>query len=280
MANWDETQDLLRDAEVRWLMLAVPIALAGMTGIGVPVAARADAGRRRGQDHRRPAVVLPRPGGQVRARRCLAHRGPGGAAAEGRGAAPPPTAAGLSLATTYLGVVLLALLSFVPAVRHISDNPPLWVFALLPAGLLVLHPKVLSRIIALGERVLGKAVDVRLPSWRDTVVLVVMHVPGVVPDRHGDVVRGAGVHAGPPVLGRHVRHDGLVGGRASSPSACPAGSACGRRPSPPSCSVALPAGVGAAAALAARLIFMLVDTLGAMIVAGLARRRPPVGDVT
>ena len=36
VSNWSQTQELLRDAEFWWLILAVPIALAGMTGVGIP----------------------------------------------------------------------------------------------------------------------------------------------------------------------------------------------------------------------------------------------------
>ena len=186
---------------------------------------------------------------------------------------------GLSLATTYLGAVLLALLSFVPAVRHISDNPPLWVFALLPAGLLVLHPKVLSRIIAVGERVLGEPSTSGCRRGGTPWSLVVMHVPAwfLIGTATWCVVRA--FTPSPPfwavIFATMVSW--VVGFIAIG---VPGGLGVREATFAAVLSVALPAGVGAAAALAARLIFMLVDTLGAMVVGGLARRRPPVGDIT
>ena len=36
VTDWGETRELLRDAEFGWLILAVPVALAGMTGVGIP----------------------------------------------------------------------------------------------------------------------------------------------------------------------------------------------------------------------------------------------------
>jgi glycosyltransferase 2 family protein len=280
VANWDETQELLRDAQVGWLVVAVPIALTGMTGIGIPW---------------QRALTLV--GGQAKITEVLQWYFPGqmGKYVPGgvwpvvgrgelaaKGGVPRPAAyssVGLSLAATYLGAVLLALISFAPAVRHISDNPPVWVFVLLPAGLLVLHPKVLVKIIAVGERVLGKAVDVRLPSWRDTVVLVVMHVPAwlLIGTATWCVVRA--FTPSPPfaavVFATMVSW--VVGFVAIG---VPGGLGVREATFAAVLSVALPAGVGAAAALAARLVFMLVDTLGAMAVAAVGRRRRPAEPVT
>ncbi len=277
VSNWSQTQELLRDAEFWWLILAVPIALAGMTGVGIPWQRAINLV---GGDARIGDVLRWYFPGQ------MGKYVPGGVwPVVGRGelavkGGAPRTVAyssvGLSLATTYLAAVLLAIVSFIPALADVSgSNPPLWVFALLPAGLVMLHPRVLSKIVAVGERVLGRSVDVRLPSWRDTVLLVLVHVPAwiLIGTATWCVVRA--FTPSPPyaavifatslswVVGFIVIGvPGGLGVREATFAAVLAN--------------AVPVGVAPAAALTARLVFMLVDTLGAGGASLSTRRRRSV----
>lgn len=280
VANWDQTQDLLRDAEVRWLVLAIPIALAGMTGIGVPW---------------QRALTLV--GGEAKVGQVLRWYFPGqmgkyvpggvwpvvgrGELATKGGVARPAaySSVGLSLAATYLAAVLLALISFAPALQHIADNPPVWVFGLLPLGLLMLHPRVLAKIVIVGERVLGKAVDVRLPSWRDTVALVVMHLPAwiLIGTATWCVVRA---FTPSPPFAAVVFATALSWVVGFIAIGVPGGLGVREATFAAVLSVAVPAGVGPAAALAARLVFMLVDTVGAVGASASTRRGRDAADLT
>ena len=271
--NWDETKDLIADAQVAWLVAAAPVALLGMSCVGVPWrramrlvgadASTADTLRWffPGQLGKYvPGGVWP-----VVGRGELAVRGglPRGAAY---------SSVGLSIATTYLAAVLVAALSLPFAAGDLADgDPPLWVLAGLPLGLVVLHPAILRRIVAVGERVLGKAANVTVPAWRDTVALVVVHVPAWLLIATATWLVTRAFDPSPPVAGLLfatvvswivgfvvVGVPGGIGVREATFAAVVAG--------------AVPTGVGATAALAARLVFMLADTSGALLVA-LVRRR-------
>ena len=278
VSNWSQTQELLRDAEFWWLILAVPIALAGMTGVGIPWqrAINLVGGDARIGDVLRwyfPGQMGKYvPGGVVARRRPRRAGGQGRRASHGRLQQRRgcrwrrPTWPRCSSPSSRSS----------PRSADVSgSNPPLWVFALLPAGLVMLHPRVLSKIVAVGERVLGRSVDVRLPSWRDTVLLVLVHVPAwiLIGTATWCVVRA--FTPSPPyaavifatslswVVGFIVIGvPGGLGVREATFAAVLAN--------------AVPVGVAPAAALTARLVFMLVDTLGAGGASLSTRRRRSV----
>jgi len=83
---------------------------------------------------------------------------------------------GLSMAVTYLAAVLLAAVSAPFALNAVSGAHA-WYLAVLPVGLLVLHPAVLGKITALGERLFSRGEPTVVPPWRTTVGLVFRHVP-------------------------------------------------------------------------------------------------------
>ena len=49
------------------------------------------------------------------------------------------------------------------------------VLALLPLGLLALHPRVLEPVLGLVRRVTKRPLDVPVPAWRDSVVVVLRY---------------------------------------------------------------------------------------------------------
>lgn len=271
--SWDETQDLIADADIGWILLAIPTALLGMTLVGTPWtrAIRLVGGQASVPDTLRwyfpgqmgkyvPGGVWP-----VIGRGELAVNG-------GLPRVVAYSSVGLSLATTYLAAVLLGIASFPLAVETLSGSaPPTWVFLLLPIGLAFLHPAVLTRVVLVGERVLGRAVDVRLPSWRDTVLLILVHLPAWMLIGTATWCVARALTPAPPfsgvvfatvvswVVGFMVI--GVPGGLGVREATFAAVLGTG-----------VVAGVAPATAIVARLVFMLADTLGA-VGAGISTRR-------
>ena len=84
----------------------------------------------------------------------------------------------LSMGAAYLCATLVSA-ALLPAVILSDDDlgGGLWVFVLIPIGLLVLHPAVLGKLFGLAERVLGGAEEQQVPPWTESVKLVLRHIP-------------------------------------------------------------------------------------------------------
>jgi len=91
------------------------------------------------------------------------------------------TSVALSLACTYLAATLTSL-GFLVASLLSGDRTGAgaWALLLLPAGLVLLHPKVLTRIVASAERVLSRQFPLQVPEYRTIVRLILLHVPAWV----------------------------------------------------------------------------------------------------
>jgi hypothetical protein len=277
-SNWDDVSDSLSDARVGWIVGAVVLALAGMTAIAVP--------------WRRALHLL---GGELTqadtiARYFLGELGkylPGGLwpvvgrgelarrAGVGRSAAYGSVA--LSLAALYLAAMFLAVAGAPAILASDSDgsgdaNRYLWALALLPIGLLLLHHAVLSRVRNLGEKLLRRTISAEVPRWRDSLTLVACYVPAwlFIGTATWAVARGLGQEVGwldvaPAAVLSWIVGFVLVpvpGGVGVREAAFIAAAG------------ALDPGVGAAVALVARLVFIAVDTTGALVSsAWLARNR-------
>jgi uncharacterized membrane protein YbhN (UPF0104 family) len=177
--DWDQTQELLRQAEWAWLALAVPMALLGMTLVGTPwrrVMAAMGEERPVGQVLRWyfpgqlgkyvPGAIWP-----VVGRGEMAYRG-----GVNRGVAYVSVA--LSLALTYLAASLTAIVLLIGSLLTGQGVAgAVWVLLLLPAGLAMLHPAVLQRLVTVAERVLSRDVPVVVPPYGTIVRLLVRHVP-------------------------------------------------------------------------------------------------------
>lgn len=84
---------------------------------------------------------------------------------------------GLSMATAYLAAAIVAAAAAPFAVSQ-SNSEGAWALLALPLGIACLHPAVLHRVIALGERIFSKGHEaIVVPPWRTSVVLVLRHVP-------------------------------------------------------------------------------------------------------
>jgi glycosyltransferase 2 family protein len=182
LADWEETRELLRRAEWVWLALAAPVALAGMTAVGLPWRTiMAELGERHGvADTLRwyfpgqlgkyvPGGIWP-----VVGRGELAVRG-------GASRSVAYTSVALSLACTYLAATLVSIVFLMASVASGGRaDGALWVLVLAPVGLALLHPVVLTRSVAVAERLLSRGVSVVVPGYRTIVGLVARHAPAWV----------------------------------------------------------------------------------------------------
>jgi glycosyltransferase 2 family protein len=275
--NWDEVRTALEQADVLVIVGAFLLAVAGMTAIAFPWRR---ALRLLGGDLSYPEVV---------ARYYLGEIGkylPGGvwpvvgrgelAARAGVARGPAYGSVALSLGSLYLAAMLVVLVG-APAILAGADTGGdrgryMWVLALLPLGLVVLHPRVLERLRGLAEKLLRRPIEATIPPWHQSLTLVACYVPAwlLIGTATWAVARGLGQDvswldvAPAAVLSWVVGFvlvpvPGGVGVREAAFIAA-AGS--------------LDPGVDAAIALVARVLFVLVDAGGAMAaVAWLGHRR-------
>jgi len=167
---------------------------------------------------------------------------------------------------------LAGTLAFVVLVPFDRANQTSWAALVavlaLPAGLFALHPTVLGRIKAFGEKLAKRPLDLPVPSWGRTVRLTADYLPNwaLVVASTWCVTRAIAPDA--PVL--RIALATLLSwilGFLAFP--VPAGA--GVREAIFVAASGLPAGLGATAAIASRLAFIVVDALGAAI--GTARLR-------
>jgi glycosyltransferase 2 family protein len=279
--EWDDVRQSLESANGLWIVGALLLAAGGMTAIAIPWRR---ALRLLGAGLAYPEIVARYylgeigkylPGGvwPVVGRGELAAR-----AGVARGAAYGSVA--LSLGALYLAAMLVAVAG-APAILDAAegngsggDGPGryLWVLILLPLGLVALHPRVLERLRRLAERVLHRRIDANIPPWGQSLMLVACYIPAwlLIGTATWAVARGLGQDVGwfeiapAAVLSWVVGFvlvpvPGGVGVREAAFVAA-AGS--------------LDAGVGAAVALLARVLFVAVDAGGALAAAAwLGRQR-------
>jgi glycosyltransferase 2 family protein len=270
--EWDEVRSSLSDASPAWMVVALVLAAAGMTAIAVPWRR---ALRLLGGDLSWPHTVARYylgeigkyvPGGvwPVLGRGELARR-----AGVGRAAAYSSVA--LSLVTLYLAAMFLAVLGL-PAMIGDGSGGYVWVLVLLPLGVVGVHHAVLERVRGLGERALRRPIATTIPRWKDTLTLMAMYVPAwlFVGTATWAVARGLGqdvawIDVAPAAVLSWVVGfvlvpvPGGVGVREAAFVAAVSG---------------MDSGVAAAVAVVARAMFVLVDTLGALLASGwLARHR-------
>lgn len=175
--DWPEAREALAGASAGWLVLGVVLAAAGMTTIAVAWRAVLAA-----LGHRRPLrLVVPwyyageigkyLPGGlwPIVGRGELARRGgvPRGAAYSG---------VALSLGLLYLAAALVAC-ALLPFGLDELDGPLAAVLAIPPLGLLVLHPAISRRVVAVAGRLFRRPLEVRVPGFGESLGLVARYLP-------------------------------------------------------------------------------------------------------
>jgi uncharacterized membrane protein YbhN (UPF0104 family) len=270
--EWDETQELLREAEWGWLLLAVPTCLAGMTAVGVPWRAIIEALGERHQLGDTLRWYFPGqlgkyvPGGiwPVVGRGELAVRG---------GVSRPAAYASvaLSLALTYLAAALTALVFLVLSILAGEDaGGAFWVLLVLPIGLACLHPAVLTRLVAAAERIFSRQVAVDVPDYRTTVRLLLAHVPAWVLIGVATWFVARAFMPEPPVW--QVLFAGVLSWIVGFVVIPVPGGIGVREAAFAAAAVSLPNDVAATVAIVSRLCFITADLLGAGLIM-LYRRR-------
>ena len=271
ISEWGEAKEAIADAEVAWLVLAVALAAAGMTSIGVVW------GR-----------VLHRFGVSVTTGRVVAwyfvgELGkylPGGVWPDlGRGelarrGGVPRTRAyasvALSLGMLYLAAMFVAT-ALVPFAMSGGGFSP-WMLCLLalPVGVVALHHSVIEFLVGVAGKVTRRSISVEVPRWRESLVLVAMYTPtwifiggatwavarAITPDASLSRIMFAAVLS-------------WVAGFLAVP--VPAGA--GVREAVLLASSGLDGGVAAATAIIARVIFIAVDAVGGLAGTPAAGRR-------
>ena len=274
-STWDETGPVLRDADLGWLVVAFLLAAAGMTAIAVPWVAVV---RALGGFLPLPTAVLTYYVGEI------GKYLPGGvwpvvgrgelAVRTGMRRTIAYTSVLFSLAVLYLAALLTAagLFPIVLATGGASSKPVLLVL-LVPLGLVALHPAVLGPLVQLAGRVTKREIALDLPSWGVMVALVLRYIPAWL-------LIGSATWAVTRALSADVSWVEICLATVLSWSAgflvAPAPGGVGIREAAfVAVAASMSGGVAAAAALCARLVFMIVDAAGAALCAVLlgSRRR-------
>ncbi|MGK2928453.1 MAG: lysylphosphatidylglycerol synthase domain-containing protein [Acidimicrobiales bacterium] len=191
---------------------------------------------------------------------------------------PRPVAYGsvmLSLVTLYLAAMFVVVVGL-PTL--IGGDGAEWSIALvlLPLGVAALHPKVLRTVVGLVARVMRRPVDVRIPSWGTAVLLVARYVPAwlAIGGATWAVARSLDPSAGVFDVGTAAVLSWIVGfvvvpvpggvGVREAAFVAAAGS--------------LDPGVAAVVAVVIRVLFVVVDAIGASV--GSMLLRQPVTEPT
>lgn len=265
--------DALEVAAPGWVALAFVLAGVGMVAIALPW---------------RPVLRVlggRLPAAQVVARYFVGELGkylPGGVwPILGRGelarraGVPRPAAYGsvlLSLAALYLAAMLVVVVGL-PAI--VGGDGAGWLVALvlLPIGVAALHPRVLRALVAVLARVARRPIDVIIPSWGTTILLVVRYVPAwlAIGGATWAVARSLDPSAAPFEVGTAAVLSWIVGF-----VVVPVPGGVGVREAAfVAAASSLDPGLAAVVAVVVRVLFVVVDVLGAAAGSLLMRRREP-----
>lgn len=271
--DWPDASDALAGADLRWVGVAVVGAVLAMTSIGWGwryvlrlLGAEAPIGRVVAWYYvGEMGKYLPGGVWPVLGRGELARRG-------GIGRSRAYASVALSLALLYLSALFVAA-GFLPFALGGADggfNGWMLFLLALPVGVVLLHHAVLGRMVAVVEKLTKRSLDVEIPHWRDSLVLVARYVPTwfFVGTATWAVARSLTPDASyPKVMFATVLS--WVAGFLAVP--VPAGA--GIREAVLTASSGLDGGVAAATAIVARILFILVDVVGALICAPIAGRK-------
>jgi uncharacterized membrane protein YbhN (UPF0104 family) len=269
--QWTEVRSSLSDAQPAWLVLGVVCAALGMLAVALPWKR---ALRVVGIDAGLAACVTWYfvgeigkyvPGGiwPVVGRAELARRG-------GHPRSGAYASVALSLGALYLAGMLLVT-ALLPLRLMSNSNGSLWVLLLLPVGLALLHHRPLTWLVELAEKAMKRKLDVRVPPWSESLKLIACYLPAWLligtatwcvarafdPDVSWLTIAPAAMLSW--VVGFVlVPVPGGVGVREAAFVALVGGG--------------VPSGVRATIAVVARLAFMLVDAVGALVGGAVVRR--------
>ncbi|MEZ5177718.1 MAG: lysylphosphatidylglycerol synthase transmembrane domain-containing protein [Acidimicrobiales bacterium] len=274
--EWPRVSDDLSNADLRFLALAFACAALGMTSIGwawrsVMQVLGVDAPLSR---------VIPWyyvgelgkyvPGGiwPVLGRGELARNG-------GVPRSRAYASVAMSLGVLYLAAMFVAA-AFLPFGLSGGTGFSPWMLALLalPVGVVALHHEVLERVVRLVGRLTGRTIDLPIPVWRDSLMLVARYVPTwlFIGTATWAVGRATTTDISYPRVMFATILSWVVGFLA-----VPVPSGAGIREAVLYATSGLTKSQSVFTAVTARMAFVLVDVLGAAICAPLVRRRTRVG---
>lgn len=262
--DWDQVSELVTNASWGWLVGALVFATLGMTVIAWTWADALEV--MGGKMHRGQSLAWYYVGE-------IAKYLPGSIwAAVGRGeiarrrGIPVQQAypsVFLSLVALYLAAALTAAVLLPFDLAHSRDaGPALLLLLLVPAGLVGLHPRVLGFVLEFAERISKRAIPVRIPTWRASVLLVVRYVPawaGIALATWAVAVALPDVDA--PLLRLSLAT--VLSWTAGFLTPTPGGA--GVREAVFIAVSGLAAGPAVAVAVTARIVFVLVDVVGALV---------------
>jgi glycosyltransferase 2 family protein len=262
VTDWPKTSDALRHAHLWWLAPAAVGAICGMFllawrwGAAIIAVGGEPAGHHRvisaffvGEVGKYiPGAVWAMLGRSELARR------------EGYRRPVAYSSVALSLIGCYLAAALTALVLAVVSLIGGSISMPWWPVALVAAaGITAVHPVVSRRILALASRVLGRTLEVELPSWGRCLWLTATYVPVWVLIAAATTCVTRSLLANPPIA--RIALAAVVSWIIGFISPAPGG--LGVREAVFVAVAGVAAGPAAAAAILARVLFVFVDVFGA-----------------
>lgn len=271
--DWPEVQPYLDDADVRWLVAAGVFAILGMTSIGWgwrhvmrtlgadPKLGRTIAWYYVGELGKYvPGGVWP-----VLGRGELARRG-------GIAKSRAFTSVALSLGMLYLAAMFTAaaFLPFAVAGKKGGFSPWMLVLLALPVGVALLHHDVLDWLMAKASKATKREIKVDVPQWKDSLLLVARYIPTWV-------FIGTATYAVTRSITPDVSYPHLVFATILSWVvgflAVPVPSGAGIRETVLYAAAGVPKPIAITTAVGARIIFVLVDVIGAAVCAPFVRRQ-------
>jgi len=182
------------------------------------------------------------------------------------------TSVAMSLGLLYLAALFVsaAFLPFALAGSGGGFNPWMLFLLCLPVGVVLLHHSVLERLVGLVAKLTKRELDIEIPQWKDSLLLVARYVPTwfFVGTATWAVARALTPDASYP----KVMFATVLSWTAGF-LAVPVPAGAGIREAVLAASSGLDGGVAAATAIVARILFILVDVGGAAICAPIASRR-------
>jgi hypothetical protein len=272
--DWGAASSALGHADLLWLVPAWMLAAAAIVFTawrwGAAIAA---VGGRRGSSARvigtffvgEIAKYLPGGIWSVLGRSEIARR-------DGRSRAVAYASVTLSLAAWYLAAAASALVLFAVFLGAGTGGNTWWpaIPVAVVVGVGALHPALHRRLLAIAQRVLRRRLDLDLPTWAKCLKLAASYVPTWVGIAVATTMVAYALDPHPPVV--RVALAAIVSWMIGIVSPAPAG--IGVREAVFIAACGLPAGPAAAAAVLARLIFVLVDVSGAVLGSLVLRARP------
>ena len=178
--DWTMVTNAVSMARWHMILAAIGLGICGMTTIGLNWHwmlrdQGVESGDRRSSLHQYFVGQLGKyvPGGiwPIVGRAEMASRG-----GAGRAAAYASTL--LSLASTYLASLMTAAVFMaIVGIGGGGSSWAVWVVLLVPVGIVLLHPSVVSKVVGLATRIWGRRLDLPVASWGRAVSIVLLHLP-------------------------------------------------------------------------------------------------------